>query len=248
MTWTWESYSGSVLSSKDGYLFDTDTLKAHIVDFIRTNIGTISLGTSGTETTINCYGDYPTAENMELPTIVVSVQGQREMSEYIGNFLFEYVNSGGGVASSGSYDTVYGHEKIYIVRCDSWAKDPWMRDSLSGKIDNLFNWYKSPQSNTLYDLGIKQVKTVSSDLIGYDDADRFIKDVAHHNGATMVYRRYLDLLITTEVRFIPPTGSGSDGYLVGEVPIEVYQTSSGVLESVDTESGTLSWSGTESGS
>ena len=247
MTWTWESYSGTVLASKEGYMFDQDVLKAHLVDFLQTNLGTIALGTSGTATTINCYGDFPTAENMDLPTVVTTIQGHREVDEYVGNVLFEYVNSGGGVAASGSYDRVYGSEKMYLVRFDVWAMDPWMRDALAGKVENLFQWHKTVQSDTLYDLGIKQIKTLGTQLIGYDDADRFIKDVAHHNGGIMVYRRYLDVMIRAEVRFIPPTGSGTEGYIVGEIPTHIY-FATGTSADLDDEDEILSWSGTLSGS
>ena len=250
MSFNWNSYSGSVLQEKDGSFFDEDVLTEHLVEFIRDNLGTVSLTVNSTPTSTVCYADYPIAENMKLPSCIVTVQAHEENSEYIGNFLFEHIDSGGGIASSGSYDTVYGSEKVYLIRLDVWADTPKMRNVIAGKIENLLQWHRSQESSELFNKGIKQLKTVSSGIIGFDDTDRYIKDVSYHTQNIMVYRRYLDLMIRAEVRYIDPTGSGSDNYLVGQLVLDSYLASGSTGEEVGLGSGTadLIWSGTFSGS
>ena len=250
MSFTWNSYSGSILQGKEGYYFDTDVLTAHLVEFIQNNLGTVKLTDNSTPTTVTCYADYPIAKNMKLPSCIVSVQSDEEINEYIGNFLFEYVDDGGEIAASGSYDRVYGSDKVFLIRADCWADTPQMRNVVSGKVENLLQWHKSQESSQLYDMGIKQLRTVGSDIIGYDESDRYIKDVSYHTGNVMVYRRYIDMIIRAEVRFINPTGSGSDTYLIGEVDMSLYQSSGTDGQDVLDTSGTalLSWSGTFSGS
>lgn len=250
MSFTWNSYSGSLLQEKEGYYFDTDVLTAHLVEFIQDNLGLTTLTENSTPTATVCYADYPIAENMKLPSCIVSVQSDEEINEYIGNLLFEHIDDGGGVAASGSYDRVYGSDKIFLIRFDVWANTTQMRNVIAGKINNLFQWHKSQESSALYNKGLKQVKTISSGIIGFDETDRYIKDVSYHTGNTMVYRRYVDLIVRAEVRFVNPTGSGSDTYLIGEVDLSLYQSSGADGAEVEEFSGSalLSWSGTFSGS
>ena len=252
MSFTWNSYNGAVLQEKADSYFDHDVLKAHLVEFIQDNLGIVTLTENSKPTAVVCLGDYPIADNMVLPSCIVSIQTHEELNEYIGNFLFEDIDRGGDIAASGSYDMVYGSEKMYLVRADVWSDSPWMRDVVSGKLENLLQWHKSLESSELYTKGIKQVKVIGSDIIGYDQSDRYIKDVSYHTGNDMVYRRYVNIIIRADVRFVDPSGSGStaDNLLVGEVDLRAYQASGSTGAEVLEQSGTNIefWSGTFSGS
>jgi len=239
---SWEDYNGAVLSPYEGRLgLAGDALKAHLVQYIRDNLSTILVTSGSTPAEIKCWGDYQKAENMHLPSIIVTIQKEVERNRYIGNFLFDYTDTASGIAASGSYDAVYGGEYEFLVRFDIWTSNTMIRDMIDWELQNLLRYASSPYVNDMYDKGIRNIRVIGSELIGYDQTDRYIKDVSYHVGVDTIYRREVLALINADVRIVPKVEPNI--YLIGEIVYEVYSSASGTTYDNLVASGTVSGSG-----
>ena len=219
---SWEDYDGSVLAYNDRQMA-VDTIKAHLVEYFRENIGTFKLNLYAETDVITYWGDYPIAENMVLPSAIITIQKEIQVNKFVGNYMFSYTNTASGVAASGSHEDVYGSRFEYLIRADVWSTTPTERDVIAGLMDNLLRYATSPQSNDLFNKGMRNIRVIGSELIGYDQTDRYIKDVSYHVGVDTVYRKNLMFIVTSDVRIVPPTPP--DVRLVGEINWELYLAS-----------------------
>lgn len=218
---TWEDYDGSVLAKYDGGTQgkDVDSIKGHIVNYLSTYVGTVSV-VSGSQGTATYYTDYPVADNMSLPSGILTVQKEWERNKYIGNFLFDYTDTASGVAESGSHDDVYGTTKTYLLRIDVWAQTTDLRDILAGDIENALKYAASPHVNDLYSVGIRGINVINSELVGFDQTDRYIKDVSYHTGENIIYRKGIYFTVNADVRIIPL--ADPEVYLIGQTNYDIY--------------------------
>jgi len=199
---SYESYSGSVISQYSGRPFSIyDTLKAHLINFLSGSSEPLKLTDYSSSVDIKFVGDYPRDANMELPTCVVSIIGERPYG-YMGNFLFEQPPSSG---ASGSM--IYGETVRFSVRFDIWAHNPWERDVVAGQVRNILMWGISPTSNNLYNVGIRYISFIGSEIMGYDQTDRIIKDVDHRDMTDPIFRRSLFAEVIADVVYKAPSGS-----------------------------------------
>ena len=214
---TYESYSGSVLEQRAGRAFSPyDTIRSHFINYLRDNLSDIYLSDTSSGTTVKVIGDFYNRDNLVLPSCVVSVIGEITIS-YHGNMLFIPDLSSG---SSGS--TYYGETVEYDIRFDVWTRNSWERDVIAGEVRNLLGWGMSPASNTLYNVGIRNVKFIGSDILGYDQTDRIIREVSHIDASDLVFRRSILTAVTADVYFRPPVGEEDYMYSADEIILQTY--------------------------
>jgi len=198
---SYDSYSGSVLVQYDGRAFSPiDSIKAHLINFLSGTAETVYLQSGAGGATIKFVGDFPTKENIQLPTCVVTVVSETNQY-YYGAMLFNIPTSSG---SSGT--TVYGKTCEYVVRFDVWGHNGWERDVVAGQVENWLEWGNTPESNALYNVGIRDLRVVRSEILGFDQTDRIIKEVDHKAMVSEEYRRAIWTTIVADVYFKPPTG------------------------------------------
>jgi len=236
----WNDYDGAVLSAYgDRIGLAGDALKSHLVNYIRQKMPKFLIASGSVETDIYCWGDYQRAENVKFPTIVITIQKEVETNRYIGNCLFDYTD-----ITSGTYEMVYGGEYEFLVGFDIWATSTTVRDMIDWKLQNLLKYASSPSTNDLYDKGIRGIRVVGSEIIGYDQTDRYIKDVSYHVGVDTIYRRIVYAIITADVRIVPIDDSSVDS-LIKTIRYETYYNRSGSATfDVLVGSGVISGSGT----
>jgi len=241
MSYGYDSHSGSVLEYYSGSYSSLsyspyDSLRNALISFLSGTADRVYLSSSGSSgSVIKFIGDYPYMENIYYPTCVVAVLGESS-DEYCGSFLYQVPTSSG---SSGSM--VWGETLHFAVRFDIWARSAWERDVVAGQVRNLLMWGMSPATNVLYSKGIRNIKIISSEVIGFDQSDRIIKEVDHRDMTSKIFRRGIWAKVTADIIYKPPIGQEEEIAWAEDIVLRTY-ISSGSEASYDilSSSGSLS--------